>query len=291
MRKLGIILAGGKSSRLYPATLTTTKQLLPIYDKPLIYYPMTTLMLAGIKDFIVITSPDEVHQFRKLFSDSQDEMGVTVRCLIQEAPLGIADAFRVVKRELGDEVDTYDVHALVLGDNIFYGSGFRGQLDTVNPNTANVFVHQVPNPKEFGIAEIHDGKVLSIEEKPTNPKSNLAVTGLYFYPKDVYTKVEQLVPSARGELEITDLNRLYLHEGNLSAIKLLRGVVWFDTGLPESLLEASNFIHTVQKYQGVLVGSPHEIAITKQWVTKEQITPFLTKCSKTFYGQYLSHLL
>lgn len=291
MRKLGIILAGGKSSRLYPATLTTTKQLLPIYDKPLVYYPMTTLMLAGIKDFIVITSPEEVHQFRRLFADSRNEMGVSVRCLVQDEPRGIADAFRVIHRELGNEVDAYDVHALVLGDNIFYGSGFRGQLDTVNPNTANVFVHQVPNPKEFGIAEIRDEKILSIEEKPESPKSNLAVTGLYFYPKDVYTKVEQLVPSPRGELEITDLNRSYLQEGTLSAIKLLRGVVWFDTGLPESLLEASNFIHTIQKYQGVLVGSPHEIAITKGWVTEEQIAPFITKCSKTFYGQYLSQLL
>lgn len=291
MRKLGIILAGGKSSRLYPATLITTKQLLPVYDKPLIYYPMTTLMLAGIRDFIIISSPGEVHQFEKLFENSKNELGVTVRCLVQEQPLGIADSFRIVKKELGDEIDKFDVHALILGDNIFYGSGFRGQLDTVNPSVANIFVHQVPNPKEFGIAELQDEKVISIEEKPSNPKSNLAVTGLYFYPKDVYTKVEQLTPSARGELEITDLNKLYLAENSLCAIKLLRGVVWFDTGMPDSMLEASNFIHTVQKYQGTLVGSPHEVAINKKWTEKSKMVPFITKCSKTFYGQYLLNLL
>jgi glucose-1-phosphate thymidylyltransferase len=248
-------------------------------------------MLAGIRDFIVITSPDELSQFEKLFADSKNELGINVRCFVQERPIGIADSFRVVKSKLGDEINDFDVHALILGDNIFYGSGFRGQLDTVNPTTANIFVHQVPNPKEFGIAEIQESNVISLEEKPEHPKSNLAITGLYFYPKDVYTKVEQLVPSARGELEITDLNKLYLKENNLSAIRLLRGVVWIDTGLPESMLEAANLIHTVQKYQGVLVGSPHEIALSKKWVSADTIQPFINKCNKTQYGKYLQQML
>lgn len=291
MRKLGIILAAGKSTRLYPATLLTTKQLLPIYDKPLIYYPLTTLMLAGVRDFIIISSADELSQFQKLFADCRNELGINVTCLVQEVPVGIADSFRIVKKELGDKVNDFDLHALILGDNVFYGSGFRGQLDLVKENTATIFTHHVPNPRDFGIAEMDEDRVISIEEKPSQPKSNLAVTGLYFYPKDVYTKVETLIPSARGELEITDLNKLYLKENNLYAIKLLRGVVWFDTGMPESMLEASNFIHTVQKYQGVLVGSPHEISLNKKWTTKKNMMQFITKCNKTFYGQYLSNLL
>jgi glucose-1-phosphate thymidylyltransferase len=291
MRKLGIILAGGKSTRLYPATLVTTKQLLPVYDKPLIYYPLTTLMLADVRHFVIISSPAEAPQFKKLFADCYNEMGITVTCLVQEKPVGIADAFRVVKKEFGDAVNNFDTHCLVLGDNIFYGAGFRGQLESINPSTANIFVHTVPNPKEFGIAEVVNNKVISLEEKPVEPKSNLAVTGLYFYPKDVYTKVEQLVPSARGELEITDLNKLYLQEGSLTAIRLLRGVVWFDTGNSDSLLEAANFIQTIQNHQGVLVGSPHEVAINKQWTTAGSIASFILKCNKTFYGQYLLQLL
>jgi glucose-1-phosphate thymidylyltransferase len=290
MRKLGIILAGGKSSRLYPATLVTTKQLLPVYDKPLIYYPLTTLMLAGIKDYVIISSPLEIDHYKRLFSNHLDELGINITFAVQENSIGIADAFRITKNILGDKVFDFDSHCLILGDNIFYGAGFSGQLKHVDTSTMNIFVHQVPNAKEFGVAELEDDKVISLEEKPENPKSNLAVTGLYFYPNDVYIKVQELTPSARGELEITDLNKIYLNEGKLSAVKLSRGVVWFDTGTSDSLLEAANFIQTLQKHQGVLVGSPHEVAINKRWTTKEKISSFILKCNKTFYGQYLSEL-
>lgn len=291
MRRLGIILAAGKSTRLYPATLVTTKQLLPVYDKPLVYYPLTTLMLAGIKDYVLISSPAEIDKYKELFVDAEAELGIRINFAVQESPVGIADAFRVAKNILGDKVFEFDSHSLILGDNIFYGAGFSGQLKHTDTSVTNIFVHQVPNAKEFGVAELDDdNKVLSLEEKPIEPKSNLAVTGLYFYPKDVYTKVEQLTPSARGELEITDLNKVYLKEGRLSAVRLLRGIVWFDTGNADSLLEAANFIQTLQKHQGVLVGSPHEVAVTRKWTTKTKLMSFISKCSKTFYGQYLSKL-
>lgn len=291
MRKLGIILAAGKSTRLYPATLVTTKQLLPVYDKPLVYYPLTTLMLAGIKDYVIISSPTEIVKYQELFSDAETELGIHITYAIQESPVGIADAFRITRNVLGDKVFDYDSHSLILGDNIFYGAGFSGQLKHTDTSMTTIFVHQLPNVKDFGVAELDDNnKVISLEEKPAEPKSNLAVTGLYFYPKDVYTKVDQLVPSKRGELEITDLNRMYLEEGRLTAVRLLRGIVWFDTGTSDSLLEAANFIQTLQKHQGVLVGSPHEVAINKRWTTKNKMSLFITKCSKTFYGQYLSRL-
>jgi len=292
MRRLGIILAAGKSTRLYPATLVTTKQLLPVYDKPLIYYPLTTLMLAGIKDFVMISSPAEVDKYKELFTEAELYLGIRIHFAIQEHPVGIADAFRITRNVLGDKVFDFDSHSLILGDNIFYGAGFSGQLKHTDTSVTTIFVHQVPNAKEFGVAELDsDNKVISLEEKPAEPKSNLAVTGLYFYPKDVYTKVEQLTPSARGELEITDLNKVYLKEGRLSAVRLLRGIVWFDTGNADSLLEAANFIQTLQKHQGVLVGSPHEVAIQKKLVTEKDISDFLLKCSKTHYGKYLTSLL
>tara|TARA_R110000868_G_scaffold378447_1_gene643889 strand:+ start:1175 stop:2065 length:891 start_codon:yes stop_codon:yes gene_type:complete len=291
MRKLGIILAGGKSTRLYPATLVTTKQLLPVYDKPLIYYPLTTLMLSGIKEYVLIASPTEIDHYKRLFSDATTELGINITFAVQTESIGIADAFRITRNVLGDKVFEFDTHSLILGDNIFYGAGFSGQLKHTDVSNTTIFVHQVPSAKDFGVAELDDNnKVISLEEKPLEPKSNLAVTGLYFYPKDVYTKVEELKPSARGELEITDLNKMYLSEGRLTAVRLLRGVVWFDTGTSDSLLEAANFIQTLQHHQGVLVGSPHEVAITKKWTTKEKISSFILKCSKTFYGQYLSRL-
>jgi glucose-1-phosphate thymidylyltransferase len=292
MRTLGIILAAGKSTRLYPSTLVTTKQLLPIYDKPLIYYPLSTLMLAGIRDFIIITSPGEHSTFKKLFDNCKDEMGIEVTLLVQEKPVGIADAFNIVGKYLDTRIFEYDNHALILGDNIFYGAGLRGLLETVSQETykANIFLYPVQNPEDFGVAELKGKTVLSIEEKPIKPKSNLAVTGLYFYPTSVYLYTTMLEPSKRGELEITDLNSYYLARNELEAVTLARGTVWFDTGNPDSMLEASNFIQNIQKHQNYLVGSPHEIALTYGWVSKESILPFVQKCGKTKYGKYLADI-
>lgn len=292
MRTLGIILAAGKSTRLYPSTLVTTKQLLPIFDKPLIYYPLTTLMLAGIRDVIIITSPSEHSTFKRLFDDSENELGMNITLLVQEKPIGIADAFNVVGNYLGQRMFDYDNHALILGDNIFYGAGLRGMLEAVakENHKANIFLYPVQNPEDFGVAELKGNTVLSIEEKPTNPKSNLAVTGLYFYPTSVYLYTTMLTPSKRGELEITDLNKYYLTRGELEAVTLSRGTVWFDTGNPDAMLEASNFIQNIQKHQNYLVGSPHEISISNKWVTKDSISPFIEKCSKTKYGQYLKNM-
>jgi glucose-1-phosphate thymidylyltransferase len=292
MRTLGIILAGGTSSRLYPSTLVTTKQLLPIYDKPLIYYSLSTLMLAGIRDFIIITTPAEKWSIVSLFNNAQKELGIDVTVLVQHDPTGIADAFNIVKTYLGELVFDYDNHALILGDNIFYSGGLTGLLKSVIPSHANIFLYPVQNPSDFGIAELDGGlKVVSLEEKPTYPKSNLAVTGLYFYPPSVYLYARQLVPSKRGELEITDLNNLYLKNKELLAVTLPRGTVWFDTGNPDAMLEAANFVQTIQKHQSYLIGSPHEIAINSKWVTNEDIQLFIDVCKKTHYGQYLQQML
>jgi glucose-1-phosphate thymidylyltransferase len=295
MRKLGIILAGGKSTRLFPSTLVTTKQLLPVFDKPMIYYPLSTLMLAGIKDFVIISSPAEVEKFKELFKDCKSEMGINVTVLEQPVPVGIADAFRIIVRELGHEFTQQFIrHALILGDNIFYGAGFSSHLINANKASvyATIFLHTVPNPSQFGIATTDShGTVLNIEEKPENPESNLAITGLYFYPSDVYDFVMNLTPSSRGELEITDLNKFYLNDNRLVSHRLQRGMMWFDAGNSESLLEASNFIKFIQTYQGILVGSPHEIAIHRKLVSRTDITPFLEKCSKTDYGKYLQTLM
>lgn len=294
MRTLGIILAAGKSTRLYPATLTASKQLLPVYDKPLIYYPLTTLMLAGVRDFIIIVSPMEKDSFTRLFSNSKKELGIEVRVLVQEHPRGIADAFKIVSRDIPtDELLHYDNHALILGDNIFYGAGLGGTLKEVIKDTkhAHVFLYPTQTPELFGVAEVQYGTVLSIQEKPKKPKSNLAVTGLYIYPPSVYLYAGLLNPSKRGELEITDLNNEYLYHKELKASTLLRGTVWFDTGNAEALLEASNFIHNIQKHQSYLVGSPHEIAINNKWVTPSDAEPFVQLCEKTEYGKYLRRLL
>lgn len=294
MRTLGIILAAGKSTRLYPATLTATKQLLPVYDKPLIYYPLTTLMLAGVRDFIVIVSPQEQDNFTRLFKNAKKELGISIRIFIQEHPRGIADAFKVVSNNIPiDELLQYDNHALILGDNIFYGAGLGGTLKEAIKDTKNahVFLYPTQTPELFGVAEVKDDTVLSIEEKPKKPKSNLAVTGLYIYPPSVYLYAGLLTPSKRGELEITDLNNEYLYHKELKASTLLRGTVWFDTGNAEALLEASNFIHNIQKHQSYLVGSPHEIAINKKWVKESDIQTFIKLCEKAEYGKYLQRLL
>lgn len=294
MRTLGIILAAGKSTRLYPATLTATKQLLPVYDKPLIYYPLTTLMLAGVRDFIIIVSPQEKDNFTRLFNSANEELGINIRVLIQDHPRGIADAFKIISKEIPlEELLDYDNHALILGDNIFYGAGLCGTLQEAFQDTkhAHIFLYPTQTPELFGVAETKDGVVLSLVEKPTKPKSNLAVTGLYIYPPSVYVHVALLNPSARGELEITDLNNEYLHNNQLKASTLLRGTVWFDTGNAEALLEASNFIYNIQKHQNYLVGSPHEIAINNKWVKDHEIEPFIKMCEKTAYGKYLRKLL
>jgi glucose-1-phosphate thymidylyltransferase len=292
MRTLGIILAGGTSSRLYPSTLVTTKQLLPIYDKPLLYYSLSTLMLAGIRDFIIITTPNEQSTIRTLFANAKKEIGIEVTILEQLAPTGIPAAFNITKDYLGETVYDYDNHALILGDNIFYSGGLTGVLRSVVPNQANIFLYPVKNPSDFGIAKTDSSsRVISLEEKPTKPKSNLAVTGLYFYPPSVYLYARQLVPSKRGELEITDLNNLYLKNKELLAVTLPRGTVWFDTGNPDAMLEAANFVQTIQKHQSYLIGSPHEIAINSKWVTNEDVQPFIDVCKKTHYGQYLQQML
>ena len=291
MRTLGIILAGGTSSRLYPSTLATTKQLLPIYDKPLIYYPLTTLMLAGIREFMIIVSPHEHDSFARLFENAKVEMGIDITLLIQQHPLGLPDAFNIVHDYLQDKIYEYDNHALILGDNVFYGAWLSGLLQNIDSRKANIFLYSVQNPSEFGVATVSGSTVLSIEEKPRNPKSNLAVTGLYFYPTSVYLYATQLTPSKRGELEISELNSFYLRNKQLNAVNLYRGMVWFDTGNPDTMLEASNFVQTIQKHQDYLIGSPHEIAINNNWVCDKDILPFIDKCSKTKYGMYLQNLL
>jgi glucose-1-phosphate thymidylyltransferase len=290
---LGIILAAGKSTRLYPATLATTKQLLPIYDKPLIYYPLSTLMLAGIKDYIIIVSPEEIQTFQKLFSNAKNELGINITFLVQEKPSGIADAFNIVHKHLGEKVYQYDKHVLILGDNIFYGAGFSGILrQSLEKDTkATVFVYKAKDPENFGVVELDGNVVVSIQEKPKNPTSNLVATGLYVYSPSVYLYTSLISPSERGELEITDLNKLYLSRKELSCEKLPRGTVWFDTGNPDSMLEAAVFIQNVQNHQDYIIGSPHEVSIENDWSERKSMEIFIMKCIKTNYGNYLQRIL
>lgn len=292
-KTLGIILAAGRSSRLYPATLVATKQVLPIYDKPLIYYPLSTLMLAGIRDFLIIANPSEKVIFERLFQDSKETLGVNVTVGVQESPKGIADAFIVTAKEMHGKLEQFERFALILGDNIFYGAAMSALLNiAVNERTeACVFATPVQDPERFGVVEIDEENcAVSLEEKPVNPKSNLAVTGLYFYPPDVFDKVYGQRPSARGELEITDLNNKYLEEGKLEVCKLLRGMVWFDTGTPDSLLDAANFIQTIQNKQGILIGSPQEIAYNNGWIGEDSLLEFASIC-KNDYGKYLKEVV
>lgn len=289
---LGIILAGGSSSRLYPATLVSTKQVLPIYDKPLIYYPLTTLMLAGIRDFMIVSTPKERPVFEELFFDAPHLLGINIRFAEQPHPLGIADVFNVVRRELEEE-EPYNRYALILGDNIFHGASLSLSLaEAVNDNDAVIFATHVNDPERFGVVELDEfGMVVSLEEKPENPKSDLAVTGLYFYPDDVLEVVETLKPSKRGELEITDLNKLYAEVGALSCITLLRGMIWFDTGTPDSLMEAATMIQLIQKHQDQLVGSPHEVAYNSGWILDDDLRATAGLCEKSNYGKYLLRML
>lgn len=298
-RTLGIILAGGKSSRLYPATFATTKQVLPIYDKPLIYYPLSTLMLAGIRDYVLITTPEEQDVFEALLWDAKERMGIDITYLNQDQPRGIADAFNIVNNandpfhEAHINLNNFSRFALILGDNIFYGGGLTELLtEACNSASTTIIATKVKDPERFGVVELgKQGEVLDMEEKPKVPKSDLAITGLYFFNSSVFQRASTLTPSKRGELEITDLIKTYLDNPNVDCIVMPRGSIWFDTGTPDSLLEASNLIQMIQKHQGFMVGNPHEIAYNRGWILRESLRETALLCEKSAYGQYLLELL
>lgn len=282
----GIILAGGSGTRLYPLTKVTSKQLLPIYDKPMIYYPLSTLMLAGIKDILIISTPDDTPRFEELLGDGS-KFGINLSYAVQPSPDGLAQAFLIGEEFIGD-----DTCAMVLGDNIFYGSYFRKNLaDAVKAaeeGYATIFGYYVKDPERFGIVEFDKNRnVVSVEEKPQHPKSNYCITGLYFYDNRVVKMAKQVKPSARGELEITDLNRLYLNEGKLKVQLLGRGFAWLDTGTMDSLMEASVFVQTVQNRQGVVISAPEEIAYMEGLITKEQLLESAELYGKSPYGEHL----
>ena len=282
----GIILAGGSGTRLYPLTKVTSKQLLPIYDKPMIYYPLSTLMLAGIKDILIISTPDDTPRFEELLGDGS-KFGINLSYAVQPSPDGLAQAFIIGEDFIGD-----DTCAMVLGDNIFYGSYFRKNLaDAVKAaeeGYATIFGYYVRDPERFGIVEFDQNRnVVSVEEKPQHPKSNYCITGLYFYDNRVVKMAKQVKPSARGELEITDLNRLYLNEGKLKVQLLGRGFAWLDTGTMDSLMEASIFVQTVQNRQGVVISAPEEIAYMEGLITKKQLLESAELYGKSPYGEHL----
>lgn len=285
----GIILAGGSGTRLYPLTKVTSKQLLPVYDKPMIFYPLSTLMLAGIRDILIISTPVDTPRFEELLGDGSS-MGIKLSYAVQESPDGLAQAFLIGEEFIGD-----DSCAMILGDNIFYGGWFRRNLLEAVKNAeegkATIFGYYVKDPERFGIVEFDDKKnVVSVEEKPQQPKSNYAITGLYFYPAGVSEKAKQVKPSARGELEITDLNRLYLEDDDLKVQILGRGFAWLDTGTMESLMEAASFVQTVQNRQGVVISAPEEIAYYKKWISKEQLMETANRYGKSPYGEYLKQV-
>jgi len=280
----GIILAGGSGTRLYPLTLVTSKQLLPVYDKPMIYYPLSTLMLAGIRDILIISTPADTPRFVELLGDGK-QFGLNLSYAIQESPDGLAQAFIIGESFIGD-----DSVAMVLGDNIFYGSGLGHLLRQASKNEkrATIFGYYVDNPQQFGVVEFDDdGTPISIVEKPENPKSNYAVTGLYFYDNRVVDYAKSLKPSARGELEITDINQRYLDEGDLDIKLLGRGYAWLDTGTVDSLLDAANFIETIEKLQGIQISAPEEIAYNMRWITHEELVSSAKKYGKSSYGAHL----
>lgn len=282
----GIILAGGSGTRLYPLTMVTSKQLLPVYDKPMIYYPLSTLMLAGIREILVISTPQDLPHFERLLGDG-GRYGVHLSYQVQPSPDGLAQAFTLGEAFIGD-----DCCAMVLGDNIFYGNGFRrllrGAVEDAAAGKATVFGYYVSDPERFGVVEFDSaGKVLSVEEKPKAPKSNYAVTGLYFYDRRVVEYARQVQPSARGELEITDLNRLYLEQGNLNVQLLGRGFAWLDTGTMETLLEASDFVRTIEERQGVMISAPEEIAYINGWIDTETLLDSAKAYGKSPYGEHL----
>lgn len=282
----GIVLAGGSGTRLYPLTRVTSKQLLPIYDKPMVYYPLSTLMLAGIRDILIISTPDDTPRFEELLGDGS-QFGISLSYAVQPSPDGLAQAFIIGEEFLGDSAG-----AMILGDNIFYGNGFRKILQEAVENAekgrATVFGHFVPDPERFGVVEFDEnGKALSIEEKPKKPKSNYAVTGLYFYPSSVSEMAKDVKPSDRGELEITTLNEMYLKKGLLDVQTLGRGFAWLDTGTMDSLLEASNFVKMIQDMQGITISAPEEIAYINGFIGKDKLLEAAKRYGKSPYGEHL----
>ncbi len=282
----GIILAGGAGTRLYPLTMVTSKQLLPVYDKPMIYYPLSTLMLAGIRDILVISTPTDTPRFEALLGDGS-QFGIHLQYAVQPSPDGLAQAFLI-----GEEFIAGEPCAMVLGDNIFYGNGFSKLLKQAVANAeegrSTIFGYYVPDPQRFGVVEFgEDGKVISIEEKPENPKSNYCVTGLYFYDGRVVEMAKQIKPSARGELEITTLNEMYLRAGNLDVQLLGRGYAWLDTGTVDSLAEATNYVQMIEKRQGIKISAPEEISYKYGWISKETLLESARRYGKSPYGEHL----
>ena len=283
----GIILAGGSGTRLYPLTKSISKQIMPIYDKPMIYYPLSVLMLANIREILIISTERDLPVFKELLKDGS-ELGLKLEYKVQEKPNGLAEAFIIGEEFIGD-----DNVALILGDNIFYGSGFRGLVEETAKleKGAIVFGYPVKDPRAYGVVEFDEtGKAISLEEKPANPKSNYAIPGLYFYDNTVVEKAKNVKPSARGEIEITTVNEMYLSEGKLNVKNLGRGVAWLDTGTHDALLEAANFVQTVQKRQGFYIACIEEIAYAKGWINKEQLLKLAEPMMKNEYGKYLEAL-
>jgi glucose-1-phosphate thymidylyltransferase len=286
----GIILAGGSGSRLYPLTLVTSKQLLPIYDKPMIYYPLSVLMLAGVKDILIISTSDDTPRFKSLLADG-NRFGINLTYKIQPSPDGLAQAFI-----LGEDFIGSDSTCMILGDNVFYGNGLKTALDRAVENSkigkATVFGYHVDDPERFGVVEFNkDGKAISLEEKPKNPKSNYAVTGLYFYDNRVVDYAKKVKPSFRGELEITDLNRMYLEDDSLDVVTFGRGFTWLDTGTHESLAEATAFVKMIENHQGLKISCPEEIAYNNGWITEEQLKEQAELMKKNQYGKFLLDVL
>lgn len=285
----GIVLAGGSGTRLYPLTMVTSKQLLPIYDKPMVYYPLSTLMLAGIRDILIISTPTDLPNFERLLGDGS-RYGIRLSYKVQPSPDGLAQAFT-----LGEEFIAGDSCAMVLGDNIFYGAGLGERLRAAVQNAENgqatVFGYYVNDPERFGIVEFgEDGRVISVEEKPNHPKSNYAITGLYFYDNRVVELAKQVKPSARGELEITDLNRMYLEAGDLNVQLLGRGYAWLDTGTMDTLVEAAEFVQVIEQRQGIMISAPEEIAYRHGWITEDQLLYSAKQYGKSPYGEHLRNV-
>ena len=286
----GIVLAGGAGTRLYPLTMVTSKQLLPVYDKPMIYYPLSTLMLAGIRDILIISTPTDLPNFERLLGDGS-QFGIHLSYKVQPSPDGLAQAFLLGEEFIGD-----DCCAMVLGDNIFYGSGFRARLKQAAADAqqgrASIFGYYVNDPERFGIVEFDEnGKVISVEEKPQHPKSNYCITGLYFYDNRVVDMAKRVKPSARGELEITDLNRFYLEDGTLNVQLLSRGYAWLDTGTMDSLVDAADFVRTIETRQGSQIAALEEIAFTEGWIDRETLLQSAQRYGKSPYGQHLMHVV
>lgn len=285
----GIVLAGGAGTRLYPLTMVTSKQLLPVYDKPMIYYPLSTLMMAGIRDILIISTPTDLPNFERLLGDGS-QFGIRLSYKVQPSPDGLAQAFLLGEEFIGD-----DCCAMVLGDNIFYGSGFRARLKQAAADAqqgrASIFGYYVNDPERFGIVEFDaNGKVLSVEEKPQHPKSNYAITGLYFYNKEVVKMAKQVKPSARGELEITTLNDMYLKQDELDVQLLGRGFAWLDTGTMDSLVEAADFVRMIEKRQGIKISAPEEIAFKYGWIDRDTLLESAERYGKSPYGQHLKNV-